>query len=133
MVTNQPAATSNLARPSTGISVKAANPNDPVEQEVDQLMEQDDAAQAEVDKWIRENNDFAAKGAGLPREEMRRRIQDRLAPVDKAYQDFIQRHPNHSRARVAYASFLGDTKSEDAAEEQLDKALAVDTNNPAIY
>ena len=26
-----------------------------------------------------------------------------------------------------------DTKSEEAAEEQLDKALAADTNNPAIY
>jgi tetratricopeptide (TPR) repeat protein len=133
MATNQPVATSNLWLRSTGLSVKAANTNDPIEKEVDQIMEQDDAAQAEVDKWIVDNDAFAAKGAGVPREEMRRRIQDRLAPVDKAYQDFISRHPNLSRARVAYASFLGDTKSEEAAEEQLDKALAADTNNPAIY
>jgi tetratricopeptide (TPR) repeat protein len=124
---------SNLLRQSTGISLKPANSNDPVEKELDLIMEQDDAAQGEVDKWITENEAFAVKGAGVPREEMRRRIQDRLGPVDKAYQDFISRHPNHSRARVAYASFLGDTKSEEAAEEQLDKALAVDTNNPAIY
>ena len=34
---------------------------------------------------------------------------------------------------MAYASFLGDTKSEDAAQDQLEKALEVDTNNPAIY
>jgi Tfp pilus assembly protein PilF len=53
--------------------------------------------------------------------------------VDKAYRDFIGNHPKHSRARVAYASFLSDTQSEDAAEEQLDKALAIDTNNAAIY
>jgi tetratricopeptide (TPR) repeat protein len=86
-----------------------------------------------VDKWITENNAFAAKGAGIPKEEMRRKIQERLAPVDKAYSDFILAHPKHSRARVAYASFLGDTKSEEAAEDQLDKALEVDTNNPAIY
>lgn len=133
MATNQPAAMSNLLLQSTGISLKAVHTNDPAERDLDQIMEQDDAAQAEVDKWIVENNAFAAKGAGVPRDEMRRRILARFAPVEKAYQDFIQQHPGNSRARVAYASFLGDTKSEDAAEEQLGKALEVDTNNPAIY
>ena len=133
MATNQPAAVSNLLQQTTGISMKATNTNDPVEKELDQILDLDDVAQAQVDKWIQDNDAFAAKGAGLPREELRRKILDRLAPVDKAYQDFIQLHPKHSRARVAYASFLGDTKSEDAAEEQLDKALEIDTNNPAIY
>ena len=133
MATNQPTAVSNLVMQTTGVAVKVANANDPVERELDQILEQDDAAQAEVDKWIQDNEAFAAKGAGASRDEMRRRIQGRLAPVGKAYEDFIQRHPNMSRARVAYASFLGDTQSEEAAEEQLDKALAIDTNNPAIY
>jgi tetratricopeptide (TPR) repeat protein len=133
MATNQPAAVSNLVLQTTGVSVKVASTNDPVERELDQILEQDDAAQAEVDRWIQDNEAFSAKGAGVGREELRRRIQGRLAPVDQAYQDFIKRHPKNSRGRVAYASFLGDTKSEDAAEEQLDKALAIDTNNPAIY
>lgn len=133
MATNQPEAVSNLLQQTTGISVKAGSTNDPVEKQLDELLEQDDAAQGQVDKWIQENDAFGMKGAGVPREEMRRRIQKRLAPVDQAYQDFIEQHPNNSRARVAYASFLGDTKSEDAAEEQLEKALVVDTNNPAIY
>ena len=124
---------SNLLAQSTGITVKAGNSSDPVEKRLDDILEQDDSAQAEVDKWIQENEAFAAKGAGAPREQLRRRIQDRLAPVGKAYEDFIQQYPTNSRARVAYASFLGDTKSEEAAEEQLDKALALDTNNPAIY
>jgi tetratricopeptide (TPR) repeat protein len=133
MATNQPAAVSNLLLQSTGISLKAPHSNDPVEKALDQILEQDDAAQAEVDKWITDNNAFAEKGAGVPGEEMRRRILERFAPVEKAYQDFIHQYPTNSRALVAYASFLGDTKSEDAAEEQLDKALEVDTNNPAIY
>lgn len=133
MATNQPDAVSNLLRQSTGISLKTAPTNNPAEQRLDQIMEQDDAAQAEVDKWITDNNAFAEKGAGVPREEMRRRILERFAPVDKAYEDFIRDYPTNSRARVAYASFLGDTKGEEAAEEQLEKALAVDTNNPAIY
>ena len=133
MATNQPVALSNLLAQTTGVTVKANPSDDPAQKELDHIMEQDDAAQAEVDKWIQENNAFAAKGAGLSREAMRRRILDRLEPVSKAYEDFIKHYPNNSHARVAYASFLGDTKSEDAAEEQLEKALEVDTNNPAIY
>ena len=97
------------------------------------MMDLDDEAQGEVDKWIRDNEEFASKGAGTPKEQMKRRIQERLDPVDRAYQEFIQHHPNHSRARIAYASFLGDTKGEEAAEEQLEKALTLDTNNAAIY
>ena len=111
MATNQPEVVSKLLQQTTGISVKVPANNDPVEKELDQILEQDDDAQAEVDKWIRDNEAFAAKGAALPREEMRRKILDRLAPVDQAYQDFLQKHPKNSRARVAYASFLGDTKS----------------------
>ncbi len=132
MATNQPEAISNLLVQS-GVSMSATNSTDAVEKRLDKILEQDDAAQAEVDKWIQENQAFAEKGAGVSREQLRQRIQDRLAPVDKAYQDFIQEYPTNSRARVAYASFLGDTKSEEAAEEQLNKALAIDTNNPAIY
>jgi tetratricopeptide (TPR) repeat protein len=133
VATNQPAAVSNLLVQSTGVSVTVPDPKDPVEKEFQQVMDLDDEAEAEVDKWIRDNDAFTAKGAGMSREQMRQRIQNRLDPVDKAYQEFIQRHPNHSRGRVAYASFLGDTKGEEAAEEQLEKALALDTNNAAIY
>ena len=82
---------------------------------------------------IRDNAQFEAKGAGIPKEQLRRRILERIDPVDKAYQDFLRRHPNHSRARIAYASFMGDTKGEEEAQEQLEKALALDTNNPSIY
>ena len=133
MATNQPATTGNLRLESAGLPSNTTRADDPAEKDLDQIMADDDAAQAEVDKWIVENNAFAAKGAGVPREEMRRRILARFEPVDNAYQEFIQKHPGNSRARVAYASFLGDTKSEDAAQEQLEKALELDTNNPAIY
>lgn len=96
-------------------------------------MDEDDRAQGEVDQWIRENDEFAAKGAGIPLAQLKRKIQQRLEPVRKAYEDFIERHPTHTRARVAFASFLGDTKDEESAQEQLEKALALDTNSPAIY
>jgi len=96
-------------------------------------MEQDDEAQAEVDKWIRENDEFTAKGAGAPPVELKRRIKERFEVVRKGYEDFLQHHPNNTRGRVAYASFLGDLEGEDAAQTQLEKALSLDTNNPAVY
>jgi tetratricopeptide (TPR) repeat protein len=133
LATNSPAAASNLVRQTTGISVSIPNPKDPVEKELKQLMEQDDDAHAEVDEWIRDNEKFAAKGAGVEPGQLRQRILDRLDRVRKDYDDFLQRHPNHARARVAYASFLDSFKGEEAAEEQLEKALALETNNPAIY
>lgn len=132
---NQVQAASNFAertRAGTSIPVSPGT-NDPVEREYEALLEQDDAAQEEVDQWIRDNQAFQAKGAGVPAQELNQRIHDRFQPVVKAYEDFIQRHPEHSRVRVAYASFLGDTGHEEEAQTQLEKALQLDTNNPAIY
>lgn len=133
VATNQPAALSNLVVQTTGVSVTVPNPNDPVEKEYRKLMVDDDAAQAEVDQWIQDNDAFAAKGAGISGTELRERIKVRLEPIGKAYEDFIKRHPNHARARVAYGSFLGDLHDEDGEEEQLEKALELDAKNPAVY
>jgi tetratricopeptide (TPR) repeat protein len=104
-----------------------------VEQEYQKLLEADDLAQEDADKWIRDDMAFAEKGGGLPPGELTRRIQEHFAPIRKGYEDFLQRHPEHANARVAYASFLGDIRDEEGAREQLEKALSYDTNNPAIY
>jgi tetratricopeptide (TPR) repeat protein len=106
---------------------------DAVEKEYEKLMEDDDAAQAEVDQWIQDNDKFAAQGAGLSQKEMKRKIMARFEPVKQAYDDFLKRHPNHAKARIAYGSFLGDLNDEDGSQEQLEKALEIETNNPAVY
>lgn len=107
--------------------------NDPVEAEYEKLLADDDAAQEEADKLIRENEKFAANGTGWSGPELASRIRARLDPVHEAYDSFIKRHPNHARARIAYASFLGDFGDEDNAREQLEKALPLDPKNPAVY
>jgi tetratricopeptide (TPR) repeat protein len=118
----------------TSASVPAISvTNDPVEQAYEKLMTDDDAALKEIDGWIQENRAFAEKGAGVPNEELNRRIMTRLAPIRKAYEDFLQQHPNHSRARLAYASFLEDIHQEDAALAQMLKAKEVDPKNPAVW
>jgi len=131
--TNQPAGVSNLVLQTTGMTVTVPDPNDPVEKEYQQLLEADDDAQAEVDKWIEENNGFAAKGAGMDRIEMRRRIMARFDLVRKGYEDFIKKHPDHARVRIAYGSFLGDIHDEEGSQEQLEKALELNSKDPAVY
>ena len=58
LATNQPLAVSNLVQQNTGVSVAIANPNDPEELELRQIMEDDDAALAEVERL--------AAGLGVP-------------------------------------------------------------------
>ncbi len=126
-------APANPAQAANPLPPGAAQSKGPEETEYKKLLDADDEAQAEADKWIRENQDFAAKGGGLPQAEMNRRIRERFEPVRKGYEDFIQRHPEHARARVAFAGFLGDLGEDDAAKAQLERAMALDPNNPAVY
>ena len=131
LAANPPAAVTKLPSQTNGALASAAN--DPVEKEYQKLVADDDAAQAEVDKWIEDNNAFAAKGAGIPQEELNRRIHEKFAPIRKRYEDFINAHPNHAHARVAYASFLGDMHDEEGAQQQLEKALELDAKDPTVY
>jgi tetratricopeptide (TPR) repeat protein len=133
MATNQPAALSNLVVQHTGVSVEITDPNDPVEKEFQVVMKQDDDAQEEVDKWIRDNQEFAKQGAGVPAEELNQRILARFEPVRKAYEEFLQRHPDYSRAHLSFASFLDDIGDEDGSVNHMEKARELDPKNPAVW
>src|ERR1051326_1189022 len=106
---------------------------DPIEKEFQQLMADDDAVHEQIDEWIRSNNEFAAKGASTPREELSHRILARLEPIRKRYQDFLKQHPDHARAHVAFGSFLNDLNDEDRAVEEWEKALSLNAKDPAVY
>jgi tetratricopeptide (TPR) repeat protein len=133
VATHALAATSNLVVQKTGASGTIAATKDPVEKELQKLMDQDDEAQAEVDKWIRENQEFAAKGAGVSSAALNDRIRKRFEPVRKAYDDFVAHYPKNVRARIAYASFLGDIRDEDGEFDQLEKARELDATDPAVW
>jgi len=107
--------------------------NDPVQLEYEKLMEDDDAALSEVDGWITSNQRFAESGAAVPKEDLNRRILNRVAPVRAAYEDFLKRHPTHGNAHLAYASFLEEIHEEDAALQHMLKAKEVDPANPAAW
>ncbi|HVM48592.1 MAG TPA: hypothetical protein VMU04_11225 [Candidatus Acidoferrum sp.] len=123
----------NAAVQATNAASVTPDPNDPVEKEYKKLMADDDAAQSEIDGWLRDNEKFAKEGAGVPGDEMSRRIRQRLMPIGNAYEDFLKRHPDHARAHVAYGSFLNDLQDEDGARAQWEKALALNSKDPAVY
>jgi len=127
------AGTNLVAGPTNPPPAAVTATNDPVEKEYKRLMEDDDAAQAEVDEWIKNNQEAATRGAAVPTADLQRRIRERFDPVRKAYEDFIKRHPDHASARVAYGSFLGDLQDDEGAQEQWEKALGLNPKDPAIY
>lgn len=133
--TNPAAGVSNVIQNTTGVAAKIeiANPNDPVEKEYQQVLADDDAAQQEVDKWIRDNDAYRAKGAGAPEGTLQLRIQQRFEPVKAEYEKFLAAHPNHTKARLAYGSFLNDTHDEDGAVQQWEKARQLDPKDPAAW
>jgi tetratricopeptide (TPR) repeat protein len=133
IATNQPLAVSNLIQQNAGVSVTMVNPNDPAEKELTQLMAGDQAALDEVDKWIRDNNAFAAQGAGESREALNRRIRARFESVRKDYEDFLRRYPDFARGHLAYGSFLNDIGEEKEAGAQYGKAAQLDPKNPAAW
>ena len=133
IATNQPLAVSNLIRQNAGVSVTTVNPNDPAEKALAELMARDDDVLAEVDKWIRDNNAFAAQGAGESKEALNQRIRARLDSVRKDYEDFLRRFPNSARGHLAYGSFLNDIGEEEAAGAQCGIAAQLDPKNPAAW
>ena len=133
IATNQPLAVSNLIQQRTGVSVAVVNPDDPAEKALAEVMARDDDVMAEVDKWIRDNNAFAAQGAGESREALNQRIRARLDSVRKDYEDFLRCFPDSARGHLAYGSFLNDQGEEQAAVAQDEIAAQLDPKNPAAW
>ncbi|HEY5911122.1 MAG TPA: hypothetical protein VJA21_11015 [Verrucomicrobiae bacterium] len=111
----------------------ASQTNAPADKEYEKLAADDEAAQTEVELWRRTNKTLTAKGIGMAQPELDRRIRERLDPIDKAYADFLGRHPNHARARLSYGCFLNERLDEAGAQRQWEKALELDPGNADAY
>ncbi len=129
--TNQTVAASNFVHDRTGLRVEVTATNDPVEMELQRILVMDDEAQAEADRWLTDNDKLLGTGAEIAQGTLRGRILQRFEPVERAYRQFLDRHPAHAKGRVAYGSFLGDIGREDEAKVEYEKAVAVDPRNTA--
>ena len=110
-----------------------ASTNSPGEPELEKIMMDDDAAMDEIDNWIKENQAFAAQGAGLSKKELNARIMARLQTVRTNYEDFIKRYPTNADSYLAYGSFLNDIGEEDEACTQYEKSRQLNPKNPAAW
>jgi tetratricopeptide (TPR) repeat protein len=133
IATNPPLTVSNLVQEQAGVPVALVNPGDAAEPELRKVMAEDETALDEVDQWIRDNNTFAAQGAGESKEALNRRIRGRLEVVRKGYEDFLRRYPNSARGHLAYGTFLNDIGEEAAALAQCETASQLDPKNPAAW
>jgi tetratricopeptide (TPR) repeat protein len=125
--------TSSRATEIGGSTNAAPALTDPLEQEFQKLLKLDDeaheAAQAIVDQAAASPDPLTAP---LPL-TTRGRIDQRLKPVREAYEEFLNHHPGHARARMAFASFLNDTGNEAEATEHYEKARALNPTDPAVW
>lgn len=133
LATNPPVALSNLVHTRTGIPLPIVDPSDPVEKEYQRLLEMDDEAAAEVDRWLQENQALRGAGAGLDPARMRAKTLARFDPVKKAYDAFLAAHPAHARARLAYGGFLSDIGEEEPSFKQWEKAKDLDPKNAVTW
>src|SRR5579863_4580545 len=102
-------------------------------QELKKVMEDDDQALSDVSQWIQENNAYAAQGAGETKEDLNKRILDRLHGVRDEYLNYLKRYTNSAPGYLAYGSFLYDTGDEDGAAAQYEKSRQLDPNNAAVW
>ena len=105
----------------------------PADQEYYRLLVEDDAAMADVNRWMSENEAFRAVGGGVRDEELSAKIATRLQAVVAQYEDFLKRHPDHVEGRIAFGSFLNEVSEEDKAAEQWERARLLDPRHPAPW
>ena len=103
-----------------------------IDPELQKIIDQDNEAQIEVDKWIKDyqalNRTNAVQDATLPL-----RIRERFDSVKSAYEDYLFTHSTNMEARLAYASFLTDIgQDNDAAREWL-KLQKQHPDNPVLW
>jgi len=121
------------SRPKADVAPVPTSTRDPVELELRKIMIADDEAQDEADRWIKDNAAFKSQGAGLGDATLRARVSQRLDPVRLSYERFLEKHPKHARARLAYGSFLNDLGEEFEAMQQWEKARELDPTQPAAW
>jgi tetratricopeptide (TPR) repeat protein len=133
LATNPPAALTNLVLEKTGLSALQSRTNDPIARELQLILDADDAAQDEIDRWIEEAEPEGDPAAQLAASTLRGRIQQRIEPVRNRYKEFLAAHPTNATAHLAFGSFLNAYGDEPAAIESWERARQLDPRNPAAW
>jgi tetratricopeptide (TPR) repeat protein len=124
---------SNVVAEKSGTATPVVNTNDPEENEYHRILLDDDAAEKQVIGWMDEADAFSKAGGGEPHAALNLKIQQRLDVIKKEYEDFVERHPKHVNARLAFGSFLNDNNDQEGAFKQWEEARQLAPTNPAAW
>ena len=126
-------AATNLTGQADNDATAASATNSTEQDELDSVMRDDDRALDDVNRWIEENNAYAARGAGESKDELNKRILARLQDVRDEYENYLKKYSTNAPAYLAYGSFLDNIGDEDGACGQYEKSQKVDPQNPAVW
>ena len=104
--------------------------NESPDERLNKILTADNTAITEIAGKI-EKIRKAASPSVSEREQLTFRIRNRLDGIRQMYISFLEDHPNHAKARVAYGSFLTHIDDRRGALGQWQKALADDPSNAA--
>ncbi len=104
-----------------------------VENEYRRVLLDDDAAEKDVLGWLDSADASGKDGGSQSRGTLNLKVQQRMDGIKKEYQDFIERHPKHVEARLAFGSFLNDNKDDEGAAAQWEIARQLAPSNPAAW
>ncbi len=131
LATNPPQAVSNLVQEQTGVALPIVDVNDPVANQLRDLMIADDAALTEVNDWISTNTIARTNAPAIA--EFKQRVHARFEVVRRGYESFLRNHPDNARGFLAYGSFLNDIGDEEGAKVQYENSRQLDPKNPAVW
>jgi len=114
-------------------TITVLNTNDAVENEYNRVMLDDDAAEKEILGWMDSAEAFAKAGGSAGSVTLNLRIQQRLDGIKKEYADFVEKHPKHVNARLAFGSFLKDNNDDEGALAQWEAARQLAPTNSATW
>tara|TARA_Y100001934_G_scaffold243497_1_gene300176 strand:- start:456 stop:1520 length:1065 start_codon:yes stop_codon:yes gene_type:complete len=103
-----------------------------IEREFQRVLALDDEAMQQIAHWLEESRKLRKTDQSLAA-DLGRQTRHRLAQVRKSYEAFLKRHPNHDKARAAFASFLGCLRDDRGALTQWNRALLSDDKNAAAW
>ncbi len=124
---------SNSVPANGGVAISSINTNDPVERDFRKVMVDDDDAEKEILSWMDSAENFDKSGGKSSAVTLNLRIQKKLDGIKREYEDFVDRHPDHVNARLAFGSFLNDNNEDAGALLQWESARDLAPTNPAPW
>ena len=103
-----------------------------VEQQFQTVLARDDQTMSQICQWLDESREIRRKDPSFAF-ELGQQIHRRLNLVKIAYENFLERHPDHNGARSAFASFLTFMRDEKGALTQWNRVILSDEKNAAAW